>query len=67
MAPMGWSVVSAVTVAMLMAVIQWAATVAATPAGRVSTALIIRAGWNNLWDLNCIFILICWKIEDIRC
>lgn len=36
MAPMGWSVVSAVTVAMLKAVIQWVATAAATPAGQVS-------------------------------
>lgn len=36
---MAWSVVSAVTVAMLMAVTQWVATVAATPAGQVSTAV----------------------------
>lgn len=39
MAPMGWSVVSAVTVRMLMAVTQWAVTAAATPAGQVSAAV----------------------------
>lgn len=47
MAPMGWSAVSAVTAATLMAVIQWVATVAATPAGQVSIALITGAGWHQ--------------------
>lgn len=45
MAPMGWNVVSAVTVAMLMAVIQWVATAAATPAGQVSIAF--RKAWHK--------------------
>lgn len=36
---MGWSVVSAVTVAMLMVAIQRVATAAATPAGQVSIAI----------------------------
>lgn len=59
MAPMGWSVVSAVTVAMLMAVIQWVATAAATPAGQVSIAFRKKQseqtdsrGRNNFWNLN---------------
>ncbi len=47
---MGWSVVSAVTVATLMVVIQGVATVAATLAGQVRFAS----------DLDCfLFILIC--------
>lgn len=40
---MGWSVVSAVTVAMLMVAIRRVATAAATQAGRVSITVIIRA------------------------
>lgn len=45
MAPMGWSAVSAVTVAMLMAVILWVATAAATPAGQVG--IDNPAGWHQ--------------------
>lgn len=46
---MGWSVVSAATVATLMAVIQWVATAAATPAGQVSIDFrkkIIQTDWH---------------------
>ena len=39
MAPMGWSVESAATVATPMAVTQWVATAGATQAGQVSTAI----------------------------